>query len=427
MAVSMVKEKNILTNLQIVDVENNATYEGGISVENGIILDMGPHITSGDDMGGLTLIPGIVDMRMHLKDPGEYHKESLQETLSYALHSGITHIVAQPDTDPVMDTAGRITTLQDRAQNAQRKYSGADLTILGAITKSLNGQEIAEIGLMQKNGTTGFSNGNNSIKNTMVLRHAFEYASNFDCTFHMHASDADLSRDGLVHESNSTKLGLKGISAMAESLEIQRLISFSTKFNVKLHISHLSTKEGVEIIRQAKIDGVKITADVCHHHIAMCEDAIGEYKTFTKITPPLCGVEDRIALIEGLKDGTIDAVVSDHKADDSDSKRLPYAQAGFGALGLQTLLPITLSLYKNKHMSLIDSIKLITKNPSEINGLSNSSLSKGYPANFAVIDLNASNEITKETTLGKCKNTPYESMTLKGKVIHMYKNGKKVL
>ena len=413
-----------LTNLNIVDTEADKTYMGGVAVADGKITDIGTHITDGTDMNGLTLIPGIVDMRVHLKDPGQHHKESLEETLTNALHGGITHVIATPDTSPTMDNAGNIKTLLGRAE----KINKASLSVMGAITKDLQGKEIAEIGLMHKAGVKNYSNGDVAISNTMVLGRAFQYASMFDVTFHMHAMDCDLSRDGMVHESaSSSKLGLKGISPLAEVLEIDRLIRIARTFNTKLHISHISCEGAVDTIRQAKAEGVNITADVCHHHIALCEDAIGDYKTYTKIMPPLRTNSDRLSLIAGLKDGTIDAIVSDHKAEDPDSKRLPFAQAGFGAIGTQTLLPITLSLYHNKDMTLLDTIKLITINPSKINNLLHGTLSINSPADFAIIDLNKIIEINKETTLGKCKNTPYELTTLMGTVVQVYKNGQQLI
>ena len=414
----------ILSNLNIIDTGADTTYMGGISVIAGKIAGIGTHITNGTDMNGLTLIPGIVDMRIHLNDPGQTHKESLEETLTHALHGGITQVMAQPDTNPVLDNASRIRTILYRAS----EIKGADLNIIGAITKDLNGKEIAEIGLMNQAGINAFSNGDTTITNTMVLGRAIQYASMFNTSFHMHAMDSGLSQGGMVHESqSSTKLGLKGISPLAEILETSRLITLIQGFNVNLHISHVSCKKTVEIIRNAKANDIKITADVCHHHLALSEDAIGDYKTHTKIIPPLRSVDDRLALIAGVKDGTIDAIVSDHRAEDQDSKRLPFAQAGFGAIGLQTLLPIALSLYHSGDMTLLEVIKSLTIKPSKINKLDSGTLSKGLSADFVIIDPNKTIEINKTTTLGKCKNTPYELTSLTGAVIQTYKNGERLV
>ena len=382
-----------------------------------------PHITEGTDKKGLALLPGLVDLRAHLSDPGQNHKESLEEILTTATRGGVTSIIAQPTTDPPLDKASTIRSIIERTKTLK----GAHLYFTGALTVGLMGKQLAEIGLMKTMGIVGISNGNRTVQNTTILNRALTYASMFTLPIHLHAMDNDLSKEGLMHTSAlSTKMGLKGIPAIAEELEVMRLLIFAKTLNARIHISHISSKGAVERIKVAKQQGINISADVCHHHIALTQDAIEEYRTHTKILPPLREEQDREALLTGLKEGTIDAIVSDHKAQNPDTKRLPFAQASFGAVGLQTLLPITLDLWRNGVLSLNEAIRRVTLIPATIANIKAGTLEQGAQADITLVDLEQKVKITKDHIWGKCKNTPYENTFLQGNVEETFVAGNKI-
>lgn len=407
-------------NLSIVDPKKDAPYKGGIIIKDGVIADVGNHITQGIDKKGLILMPGLVDLRVHLSDPGVRHKESLENIILLATRGGVTSMVAQPTTTPPLDNASILHSMMAR-KNA---IKGAHLYFTGALTAKLQGRQLAEMGLMKNIGIVAVSNGDNPVKDTLILKRAFLYASTFDLPIHMHALDCDLSKDGMINASSlSTKMGLRGIPAIAETLEVIRLITLAKALKAKLHISHISCLGAIEHIRQAKRQNLPISTDVCHHHLALTENAIADYRTYTKILPPLRSEQDRRALLLAVKDGTIDAIVSDHKAQDLDVKRVPFVQASFGAIGLQTLLPITLDLWRNGTMSLNQAVRCITLAPSTIADIAAGTLDVGASADVILVDPDEKIIIDKHYLGGKCQNSPYEGTILRGRVKETFVSG----
>ncbi len=413
----------IYSNLNIIAPDKDIPYTGSIVIKDGLIKDIGSHIKGGIDMKGLALLPAIVDLRVNLST----QNNDLCDTLKIAAKSGITTVVAQPDTTPILDCPEVINSVMDQGRNILKTHGGAKLLINGALTNNLDSKHVAQIGLMREVGIVGLSNGNNSIFDTLVLLRVFQYASMFDLTVHMHPMDYYLANKYDVSTSfEATKLGLKGTDPIAEELEIRRLVTIASKFKVPLHLSHISTLGAIKAISEAKAEGKLVSADVCHHHITLNESSIDDYRTHTKIIPPLRSEIDRLALINALKDGTIDCIVSDHKTRSSDLKRLPFCQASFGATGLQTLLPFTLKLVENGFLSINQAIRCISSNPAKVAKIKDLPLTINSCADFTIVDLNKKIELNNNNILGKYKNTPYENYIVKGKIVETFIDGIKV-
>ena len=337
---------------------------GDLLVEGDRIAALGPGIgaqVGADvetvDVAGLCLAPGFVDMRVQLREPGAEHMESIESGGRAAAAGGITTMVALPNTDPPVDDVSVVEFLARRA----REVKLAKIHTYAAATKGLKGRELTEIGLLAANGAVGFTDGVKAVADALVMRRLLSYARSFDQLVIQHPEEPSLAAAGEVTEGEiATRLGLPAITPIAELIMVERDLRLVEITGARYHVAHVSTEAAIDAIRKAKAAGLPVTCDTAPPYFALNETAIGDYRTFAKLSPPLRAESDRRAVVEGLRDGTIDAIASDHAPWDQDSKRLPFSSAAFGIVGLETLLPLSLELYHNRHMRLIDVLRRLT-------------------------------------------------------------------
>ena len=375
------------------------------------------------DCEGLYVSPGIVDMRVNLGEPGFEHKETIKSACQAAASGGITTMICMPNTSPVIDHPAIIQSIQRKA----REVALSKVYCTGSITRGTKGIEISELQLMQESGAVGFTDGNKSVANARVMKRALNYVKSFNGLIIQHAEEPELSNNGVVNEGEvSTRLGLTGIPSYTEAMIVERDLWLVKDTKCRYHVSHVSTKETVDIIRNAKKSGIQITCDTAPPYFLLNELAIENYRTFSKLSPPLRTERDRKEIINGIIDGTIDAIVSDHTPQDQDAKRLPFNQAAFGGVGLETLLPLTLSLVKNTELDLITAISLITKNPSDILGLNSGCLKLNSEADISIFDLDKPWKVKPENFHSKSKNSPFDSILVQGKNLITFVRGRLV-
>src|SRR5512147_1561238 len=352
-------------NARLLDPASELDQPGGLLTEGERIVDFGPHLRTGTvpgdaavvDCRSFCLAPGLVDIRVQLREPGEEHKGTLASAGRAATAGGITSMVCLPNTNPVIDDMSVVEFVARRA----RLLGLTKVYPYGAVTKGLAGHELAEMGMLAEAGAVAFTDATKAVASAQVMRRALSYASTFGLLIVEHPEEPTLAAGGDMNEGEmATRLGLVGIPREAEVIVVERDLRLVELTGGRLHFAHLSTAAAIDVVRKAKARGLPVTCDTAPPYFAMNEYAVGDYRTFAKLSPPLRAEEDRSAVIEGLRDGTIDAIASDHAPEDEDSKRLPFAQAAFGGLGLETLLTISLELYHNGRMSLQDVLRLIT-------------------------------------------------------------------
>lgn len=418
-------------NARLLDPATGLDTTGGLLSEGEVIKDVGPNVTANVALEGVTVIdceglclaPGLVDMRVHLGEPGEEHKETLASAGRAATKGGITSMVCLPNTEPVIDDMSVVEFVARRArlQGLTKVYP------YGAVTKGLAGKEIAELGLLAESGAVAFTDGLTPIKNAQVMRRALMYARTFDLVICQHPEEPSLARGGAMNSGETaTRLGLTGIPREAEIIMIERDIRLVELTGGRLHIAHISTSDAVEAVRSAKQRGLPVTCDASPPYFALNEVAIGDYRTFAKLSPPLRDEADRRAIVEGIKDGTIDCIASDHMPQDEESKRLPFANAAVGGVGLETLLPVTLELYHNGHMSLLDALNLISAKPAELLGLRSGQLARGRPADLMIFNPDRGWKVEADQLLSKSKNTPFDGRLVQGAVERTVVDGRTV-
>jgi dihydroorotase len=362
---------------------------------------------------GLCLMPGLVDMRVQLREPGAEHLESIESGGRAAAAGGVTTMVALPNTDPPVDDVSVVEFLARRAREARL----AKVHTYAAATKGLKGHELTEMGLLAANGALGFTDGVKAVADALVMRRALAYARSFDLLVLQHPEEPSLARAGEVNEGETaTRLGLAGITPMAELIMVERDLRLVEITGARYHAAHLSTAAAIAAIRQAKAQGLPVTCDTAPPYFVLNETAIGDYRTFAKLSPPLRSERDRRAVIEGLRDGTIDAIASDHAPWDQDSKRLPFSSAAYGIVGLETLLALSLELYHNRYLGLLDLIRLLTLNPALILRLPVGRLSVGAPADLVLFDPDQPWQISPDDFRSKSKNAPFDDRPVRGRV-----------
>jgi len=422
------KEK-YLVNARIVDPANSIDEIGGLIIDsNGLIKAVGKKVKNGNlpsdiekiDLKNNTLIPGIVDMRVFVGEPGFEYKENFRTLSNAALSGGVTSVVSMPNTSPVIDNVSMVDFLKRRG----RDKSKINIFPAASLTKNTEGKEMTEFGLLKRKGIIAFTDGVKAVQNPQVMARIMNLANQTKALIMQHAEDNILSEDGLINEGEiSTRLGLKGIPALAEKIIVERDLAFLEEYYCKYHISQISSMKTVSVIKRAKEDGKVFSAGVSINNLSLTEDDIGDFKTFLKLSPPLRTEEDRISLIRGIKNGIIDVIVSDHKPEDEESKRLTFSQAATGASGIETLLPLVLELYHNKSVSLNKLISAITINPAKILDIKKGNLKKGNDADICIVDINKSWVVEKSKLKSKSKNTPIENRKLKGQVQKTFVKG----
>lgn len=418
-------------NARLLDPASGFDGPGGVLTDGEVIKAVGPEVTADLALEGVTVIdcgehclaPGLVDMRVHLGEPGEEHKETLASAGRAATRGGITSMVCLPNTQPVIDDMSVVEFVARRArlQGLSKVYP------YGAITKGLKGKELAELGLLAESGAVAFTDGIHAVADAQVMRRAMMYARTFDLLICQHPEEPSLSAGGVMTSGETaTRLGLSGIPRQAEIIMVERDIRLVELTGARLHIAHISTSDSVEAVRNAKARGLPVTCDAAPPYFALNEVTIGDYRTFAKLSPPLRDEADRRAIVDGLKDRTIDCIASDHTPQDEESKRLPFSAAAAGGVGLETLLPVTLELYHNGHISLLDALRFITSAPTDLLKLRAGRLAKGRPADLFIFDPQRGWKVSADKLLSKSKNTPFDGRLVQGAVLRTVVDGRTV-
>jgi dihydroorotase len=405
--------------------------EGGVLTNGEKIADIGPDIFKKGppkgaeviDCGGFCLSPGLVDIRVQVREPGYEHKGTIESAGRSATAGGVTTMVCLPNTDPIISDMSQVEFVARRA----RKIGLAKIYPYAALTKGLEGKELTEIGILAETGAVAFTDGDRAIANAQVLRRALSYARTYDLLIVQHAEEPSLvNREGMNAGETATRLGLPGIPPEAEIIIVERDLRLVEMTGGKLHFGHISTGEAVDVIRKGKKRGLNITCDTAPPYFALNDQSVGEYRTFSKLSPPLRSESDRLAIVEGIKDGTIDAIASDHTPQDADSKRLPFTQAETGGVGLETLLAVSLDLYHNKVMSLLEVLAKITYMPAELLKLPAGKLTKGAAADIMVFDPERGWQVKDTDLASKAKNTPFDLRLVQGVVLRTVIDGRTV-
>jgi dihydroorotase len=375
------------------------------------------------DARGKWVLPGFIDLHVHLREPGHEYKETIASGAAAAVAGGFTTVVAMPNTSPVNDTAAVTELVLLRARAAGK----ARVVPAGAITRGLEGKELAEIGELIAAGCRVITDDGRPVMNAALMRRALEYAQTFDVPVMVHEEDLDLSHGGCMHEgATSTRLGLKGIPAAAEVAMVMRDIALLEEVGGRLHIAHLSCAGSVRAVREARARGLRVTAEAAPHHFTLTDEAVGRYQTDAKMMPPLRESADREAVIAAMADGTIDAIATDHAPHSRVEKHVEFDRAANGVVGLETALPLTLALVREGRLTLMRAIELLTAGPARIFGLPGGSLAVGAPADVTLVDPEATWTVDPERFHSKSRNTPFAGWKVQGRVEQTYVAGRRV-
>ena len=421
-------KKQYFLNANIIDPKNSIEEMGGLIVnEEGKIEAIGKKVNKNNipsrekyiDLNKKYIIPGLVDMRVFVGEPGYEYKENFRTLSNAALAGGVTSVVTMPNTSPVIDNVSIVDFLKRRG----RDKSKINIFPSASLTKNIEGTNMTEFGLLQKKGIIAFTDGIRTIQNSRLMSRIMRSAFDLDCLIMQHAEDYELSMNGMMNDGViATKLGLQGIPDLAEKIIIERDLSLLEDFNCRYHISQISSSKSLSVIRNKK-DQVDFTTGVSINNLSLNENDIGDFRTFLKLSPPLRTEEDRMSLITGINKDLIDVIVSDHKPEDEESKRLTFSQAATGASGIETLLPLSLELFHNDSIKLSKIIKLLTSNPAKILKINKGNLSIGNDADFCIVDLYKPWIVKKEKMISKSKNTCIEDKKLQGQVINTFVKG----
>jgi len=425
------KEK-IFINARIIDPSQNMDEKGSVIVDaNGKIKSIGKNTKRNEastivdiiDVKNNVLIPGIVDMKAFVGEPGFEYKENFRTLSQAALSGGVTSIVTMPNTKPMIDNVSMVDFIIRRG----RDKASVNLFPCGALTKQMEGKLMTEFGLLSSKGIIGFSDVKRTVQNTATMARIMDYASDIGVLIMQHTEDYELSKNGCINEGEiSNRLGLEGISSIAEKIIIERDLTLLSEFPCRYHINQISSKKSLDVIEKNKTNGKKFSVGVSINNLALNENDIGDFKTFLKLSPPLRTEEDRLSLVKGIKDGLIDVIVSDHIPEDEESKRLPFAQAASGAIGIETLLPLALEMYHNESLPIKKIIETLTINPSKILKINKCTLKKGADADICIFDLDVPWVVKAEKLKSKSKNTAIENRKMQGRILMTFLNGELV-
>ena len=421
--------EKIFINARIIDPSQKMDEKGSLVVDmdgkvsaNGENVKQNAVSTSAEiiDVEGNILIPGIIDMKVLVGEPGYEYKENFRTLSQAALAGGVTSVATMPNTNPVIDNVSMVDFIIRRG----RDKATINLFPCASLTKNTEGKLMTEFGLLSARGIVGFTDVNKTVQNTETMARIMDYASDVGVLIMQHAEDFELSKNGCINEGEiSTRLGLEGISPIAEKIMIERDLSLLSEFPCRYHINQISSKRSLDVIRKNKDSGKKFSVGVSINNLALNENDIGDFKTFLKLSPPLRLEEDRVSLVRGIKDNLIDVIVSDHIPEDEEGKRLPFGQAATGAIGVETLLPLALEMYHNESLPLNKIIETLTINPSNILGINKGSLKKGSDADICIFDLEVPWVVKADKLKSKSKNTAIENRKLQGKTLMTFLNG----
>jgi len=414
--------------VRLLDPVSGLDLHGDLLLRDGRIADFGPSLGRPDDAAvvaeqGGVLCPGLVDMRAALGEPGYEYRETIASAAEAAAAGGITTLAALPDTLPAIDDPALVRLLRARGDET------GSLTILpyGAVTVGCRGEELAELGLLAEAGAIAFTDGSRALGSARLMRLALSYAKGFGARIVQHPEEPSLADGGAATEGElATRLGLPGIPAAAEVILVARDIQLAALTGGAVHFAHVSTAEALQLIRQAKADGINVTCDTAPPYFDLNETAIGDFRTYAKLSPPLRKDADRLAVVAALADGTIDAIASDHQPRDADDKRQPFAQATPGGTGLATLLSITLAQVHSGAISLGQAIELLTARPARLLGVEAGRIGKGLPADLCLFHPERIWQVEAGRLPGKAQNTPFDGRALEGVVLGTWKAGRRV-
>ena len=424
--------RTAIFNAHLVDPSTNTDTKGGLVFSNaGVIVDMGAHlakapsdITNVIDAGGRILAPGIVDLRVKTGEPGNENKETLATASNAAAAGGVTSFVVMPDTSPVIDTVALVDFINRRARDtakASRVYAAGGLTV------SLQGERMTEIGLMKEAGARLFTNGEQAVEDIGVLKRAMQYAAGFDALVMSRPDVHSLTRGSMINNSAfAARLGLKGAAPLAELMAVERDLILAEMTGASLLVDQISTARALEAIERARARGVDVKCTVSVNNLYFNEYDVGDYLTYCKVFPPFRSEDDRLAMIDGVARGVIDAVVSAHDPQPPENKRLPLPEATFGAAGLETLVSGMLSLVHDGKLVLLDAIRSLTMTPADIIKAPEGRLTPGAPADMVLIDFNAPWECAREDLRSRSQNSPFDGRRLQGRVARTFLGGETV-
>lgn len=421
----------LLANARIVDPSQELDFPGDLLIADGMIREAKrgigaagvPEGTEVVECRGKIVAPGLIDMRAFIGEPGGEHRETIASASQAAAAGGVTTIVCQPDTSPPIDDA----TMVDFVQRRARDTGIVHVQPMAAITKELKGEEMAEIGLLKAAGAVAFTDGAKSVTNAQVMRRVLLYARDFDALIVHHTEDPDLVGEGVMNEGEfAARLGLIGVPKAAETIMLERDLRLVDLTEGRYHAASITCPESLEVLRRAKEAGLAVTASASINHLTLNEIDVGQYRTFFKLTPPLRVEDDRKALVAALESGLIDVIMSDHNPQDVEVKRLPFAEAAPGAVGIETMLPAGLRLVHSGELKLLTLLKALSTRPAELLGIAGGTLRPGAPADVVVIDADMPWVLDRDELKSKCRNTPFDEARMQGRAVRTIVAGRTV-
>jgi dihydroorotase len=421
----------LLTNARIIDPSRDLTLDGDLLIVDGVIRDAKrgigaagvPEGTEVVDCRGKVVAPGLIDMRAFVGEPGAEYRETFASASQAAAAGGVTTIVSQPDTSPAIDEPAMVDFVLRRARDTAIVH----VHPMAALTKGIKGHEMTEIGLLKAAGAVAFTDGAKSVTNAQIMRRALIYARDFDALIVHFTEDPDLVGEGVMNEGEfASRLGLIGVPKAAETVVLERDLRLVALAQGRYHAASITCADSLDVLRRAKDAGLMVTASASINHLTLNEIDVGSYRTFCKLAPPLRAEADRTALVEALASGLIDAVMSDHDPQDVETKRLPFAEAAPGAIGIETMLAASLRLVHAGDIALPVLLKAMSTRPAELLGLPGGTLRPGSPADVVVFDPDAPWVLDRADLKSKCKNTPFDEARLQGRVVRTIVAGRTV-
>jgi dihydroorotase len=421
----------LLANARIIDPSRDLDIVGDVLIADGVVREAKrgigaagvPEGTEVIECRGKLVAPGLVDMRAFVGEPGAASRETLASASQAAAAGGVTTIICQPDTSPVIDDPATVDFVLRRA----RDNAIVHVHPMAAITKRLEGGEMTEIGLLKAAGAVAFTDGVKSVTNAQVMRRALTYARDFDALIVHHTEDPALVADGVMNEGEfAARLGLLGVPSAAETIMLERDLRLVGLTGGRYHAASVTCTESLEVLRRAKEAGLEVTASASINHLTLNENDIGPYRTFLKLVPPLRAEADRKVLVDAVASGLVDVVMSDHNPQDVETKRLPFAEAAAGAIGLETMLVAGLRLVHSGEIGLMALLRALSTRPAELLDLTGGTLKSGAPADLIVIDMDVPWIVDPNELKSKCRNTPYDEARMQGRVVRTIVAGRTI-